>query len=50
MKKVNDELIATIQETVRIQDEGHTKRMAAEKELEAIENRLKETMLSVSKR
>lgn len=50
VKKVNDELIATIQETVRIQDEGHTKRMAAEKELEAIENRLKETMLSVSKR
>ena len=29
VKKVNDELIATIQETVRIQDEGHTKRMAA---------------------
>ena len=50
VKKVNDELIATIQETVRIQDEGHTKRMAAEKELEAIENRLKETMLPVSKR
>lgn len=45
VKKVNEDLIATIQETLRIQAEGRQKRQAAEKELVAIEGRLKNTLL-----
>ena len=45
VKKVNEDLIATIQETLRIQAEGRQKRQAAEKELVAIEGRLKDTLL-----
>ena len=45
VKKVNEDLIATIQETLRIQQEGRQKRQAAEKELVAIEGRLKDTLL-----
>ena len=45
VKKVNEDLIATIQETLRIQQEGRQKRQAAEKELVAIEGRLKDALL-----
>ena len=45
VKKVNEDLISTIQETLRIQQEGRQKRQAAEKELLAIEGRLKDTLL-----
>lgn len=45
VKKVNEDLISTIEETVRIQQEGRQKRAAAEKELVAIEGRLKEALL-----
>ena len=45
VKKVNEDLISTIEETVRIQEEGRRKRQAAEKELIAIEGRLKEALL-----
>ena len=45
VKKVNEDLISTIEETVRIQQEGRARREAAEKELVAIEGRLKETLL-----
>ena len=45
VKKVNEDLISTIQETLRIQAEGRQKRQAAEKELIAIEGRLKDTLL-----
>lgn len=45
VKKVNEDLISTIQETLRIQQEGRQKRQAAEKELVAIEGRLKDTLL-----
>jgi len=45
VKKVNEDLISTIQETLRIQQEGRQKRQAAEKELVAIEGRLKDALL-----
>ena len=50
VKKVNEDLISTIQETLRIQQEGRQKRQAAEKELVAIEGRLKDTLLKNSTR
>ena len=45
VKKVNEDLISTLEETVRIQEEGRAKRAAAEKELVAIEGRLKDALL-----
>lgn len=48
LKKVNEDLITTIEETIRIQSEGRTKRQEAEKELIQIENRLKDTLLNNS--
>ena len=45
VKKVNEDLISTIEETMRIQQEGRAKRAAAEKELVAIEGRLKDALL-----
>ena len=45
VKKVNEDLISTIEETLRIQREGRQKRQAAEKELVAIEGRLKDALL-----
>lgn len=50
VKKVNEDLITTIQETLRIQQEGRQKRQAAEKELVAIEGRLKDALLKNSVR
>lgn len=49
VKKVNEDLISTIQETMRIQQEGRQKRASAEKELIAIEGRLKDVLLQNSK-
>lgn len=45
LKKVNENLIATINETVQIQKEGHDKRVAAEAELVKIEGEIKQTLL-----
>lgn len=45
VKKVNDDLISTLEETLRIQAEGRQKRQAAERELVAIEGRLKDALL-----
>ncbi|MBO4400435.1 MAG: toxic anion resistance protein [Selenomonadaceae bacterium] len=50
VKKVNEDLIATLEETVRIQQEGRQRRANAEKELIAIEGRLKEALLRNSSR
>ena len=50
VKKVNEDLISTIQETMRIQQEGRQKRAAAEKELVAIEDRLRDVVLQNSNR
>lgn len=45
VKKVNEDLVSTIEETLKIQQEGRAARQEAEKELLAIENRLKQTLL-----
>ena len=50
VKKVNEDLISTIEETMRIQQEGRQKRASAEKELIAIEDRLKNVLLQNSTR
>ncbi|MBR6012541.1 MAG: toxic anion resistance protein [Selenomonadaceae bacterium] len=50
VKKVNEDLISTIEETMRIQQEGRQRRAAAEKELVAIEGRLKEALLKNANR
>ena len=50
VRKVNDDLISTIEETVKIQQEGRAKRQAAEQELVQIEERLKQTLLQHSNR
>jgi len=47
LKKVNDNLITTIQETIRIQADGKTKRQQAEVELVKLESDLKNQLLSL---
>ena len=46
LKKVNAVLISTIEETIKIQQEGRTARQNAELELAGIEEQLKQTLLS----
>ena len=48
VKKVNEDLISTIEETMRIQQEGRQRRASAEKELVAIEDRLRDVILQNS--
>ena len=50
VKQVNEDLISTIEETMRIQAEGRAKRQAAEQELVAIEGRLRQALLDNSNR
>lgn len=45
LKKVNDDLITTIDETLKIQREGQARRLAAEQELLKIEETLKQSLL-----
>lgn len=45
VKQVNEDLISTIEDTLRIQQEGRQKRQAAEVELVQIEDRLREALL-----
>ena len=47
LKKVNDDLISTIEETLKIQADGKVKRDQAEQELVKIEDQLKNKLLSV---
>lgn len=47
LQKTNDNLIATIEETIRIQEEGKTKRAEAEKQLTQIEADLKAKLTQV---
>lgn len=42
LKKANENLISTMTEAVRIQKEGHEKRMAAEQELVKIEGEIRQ--------
>ncbi len=47
LKKVNNELIATIEETLNIQKEGRAKRQQAETELVQLENELKQKLTEI---
>ena len=46
VKKVNEDLISTIEETIKIQKDGRERRKLAEAELVQIENKLKQTLLA----
>ena len=50
MKKVNADLISTIEETIRIQQEGRAARQNAEAELLGIEQQLKHTLLTAAQK
>ena len=47
LQKTNLELISTLEEVRQIQDDGRTRRAAAEKELEKIEGELKQKLLEI---
>jgi uncharacterized protein YaaN involved in tellurite resistance len=47
LKKTQENLISTIEETLRIQQEGRSKRQQAEKELVSMENELKNKLLQL---
>ena len=47
LQKVNDELIATLEETIRIQEEGHTRRLQAESELLRLQGDLKQKLIEL---
>ncbi len=48
LKKVNDDLISTIEETIQIQREGRAARQSAEAELAGIEQKLKDAPLTAA--
>ena len=50
VREVNERLINTIEETIKIQQSGRQKRQAAEAELVQIEGKLRETLLKNSGR
>ena len=50
LKKVNRDLIDTIQETITIQEQGREKRFQAEKEILLMEEELKQSLLSVRRK
>ena len=50
LEHTNEELIATIDDLIRIQEEGRNKRAEAELKLANIENNLKAKMIEVSAR
>ena len=47
LKKVNSDLIETIEETLKIQQEGRTKRQQAELEIKEMENELKKKLMEI---
>lgn len=49
VKKVNDDLIATIQESIQITEEGKRKRAEAETEMQRLEGELKQALLNADK-
>ncbi len=50
VRKVNDELIATIEESIQIAEEGHRKRLESETEMERLEGDLKQALISAEDR
>jgi uncharacterized protein YaaN involved in tellurite resistance len=49
LKKVNIDLISTIEETIRIQEDGKTKRAQAELDMQQMEQELKDKLTSIRK-
>lgn len=49
LRTVHNNLISTIEETIKIQEDGKTKRAAAEVELQNIENELKQKLLELKR-
>ena len=47
LKSTNENLISTLDEVLKIQQEGRTKRAAAEGELRNMENQLKQKLLEI---
>lgn len=47
LKQTNASLISTLDEVMKIQTEGHQKRLAAEQEINRMENELKQKLLSI---
>jgi uncharacterized protein YaaN involved in tellurite resistance len=47
LQKVNDELIATLEETLRIQEEGHSRRLQAEQQIAKIQGDLKRKLIDL---
>jgi uncharacterized protein YaaN involved in tellurite resistance len=48
LRKVNDDLIATLEETIHIQDEGHARRVQAEVELLRLQSELRKKLVGLS--
>ena len=49
LKQTNASLISTLDEVMKIQTEGHQKRIAAEREMNRMENELKQKLLSIQR-
>ena len=47
LKKTNAELIQTLDDVMKIQEEGREKRLAAEEDMRRMENELKEKLLKI---
>jgi len=47
LQKVNADLIATLEETIRIQEEGRTRRVQAEEEIGRLQVELKQKLLEL---
>lgn len=47
LKQVQDNLIGTLEETLKIQEEGRSKRLQAEEEIRAMEDGLKAKLLDM---
>jgi len=50
LRKVNDDLIATLEETIRIQDEGHARRVQGEAELLRLQSELRKRLVDLGGR
>ena len=48
LRKVNDDLIATLEETIRIQDEGHARRVQSEVELLRLQSELRKKLVDLA--
>ena len=49
LREVNDDLIATLEETIRIQDEGHARRVQAEVELLRLQSELRKKLVDLAR-